>query len=249
MTDERTPDVVVVLGPRGETDAADRAFLLAAAGWALGSVPGSLSLGRHCPTCGGADHGRPILGRAGGVAGSGNRLDVSLSRAGSSVAVALSFSGPVGIDIESVDAVVRAGFDDVAFNPVELAALAELSVVDAGRARTAIWTGKEAALKAIGVGLRADPRTLTVRLPRPGEDTDPALNAEPQNALPHLLLPHLLPCLLPCLLPRLAAFDAGPGLVGTIAVFTAAAPAVQVLPAGSIRGLPVPVTEVTDLPH
>ncbi len=240
MTLERTPDVVVVLGPRGETDAADRAFLLAAAGWALGSVPGSLSLGRHCPTCGGADHGRPSLSRAGGAAGSGKRLDVSLSRAGSSVAVALSFSGPVGIDIESVDAVVRAGFDDVAFNPVELAALAELSVVDAGRARTAIWTGKEAALKAIGVGLRADPRTLTVRLPRPGEDTDPALNAGPQNALPHIR---------PCLLPRLAAFDAGPGLVGTIAVFTAAAPDVQVLPAGSIRGLPVPVTEVTGLPH
>ncbi len=228
MTDQRAPDVIVVLGLRGETDAADRAFLLAAAGWALGSAPGALSLDRRCPTCGGADHGRPIVrgadGAAGPETGTGRRLDVSLSRAGATVAVALSFAGPVGIDIESVDAVGRAGFDDVAFNPVELAALAALPAGDAGRARTEIWTGKEAALKAVGVGLREDPRRLTVRLPRPGEP-HPHLSAEPGGVLPRVL-------------PRLAAFDAGPGLAGTVAVFTAAQPAVRVLPAGRIRGLP-----------
>lgn len=240
MTDERTPDVFVVLGPRGETDAADRAFLLAAAGWVLGSVPGALSLDRRCPTCGGADHGPPFVrgadGAAGTETGTGRRLDVSLSRAGATLAVALSFAGPVGIDIESVEAVGRAGFDDVAFNPVELAALAELPAGHAGRARTEIWTGKEAALKAVGVGLRVDPRTLTVRLPQPGEEAHPRLTAEPGHALPRVL-------------PRLAAFDAGPGLVGTIAVFTAAQPAVRVVPAGRIRGLPQPVTESTDLPR
>ncbi|MBG6058826.1 4'-phosphopantetheinyl transferase [Cryobacterium sp. MP_M5] len=238
MTDERTPDVFVVVGPRGETDAADRAFLLAAAGWVLGSVPSTLSLDRRCPTCGGADHGRPFVRgagiAAGGTSGTGRRLDVSLSRAGATVGVALSFAGPVGIDIESVDAVGRAGFDDVAFNPVELAALAELPAGDAARARAEIWTGKEAALKAVGVGLREDPRTLTVRLPRPGE-VHPHLRAQPGHALPRVL-------------PRLAAFDAGPGLAGTVAVFTAAEPAVRVLPTGRIRGLTQPVTEAAEPP-
>ncbi|TFD82537.1 4'-phosphopantetheinyl transferase family protein [Cryobacterium fucosi] len=231
MTDERTPDVLVVLGPRGETDAADRAFLLAAAGWAVGSAPGAMSLDRHCPTCGGADHGRPLVRRAGTAAGTaagpGRRLDVSLSRAGSRVAVALSFAGPVGIDIESVDAVARAGFDDVAFNQVELAALAEVPAEGADRARATIWTGKEAALKAIGVGLRVDPRALTVSLPGSGGVAQPELSAEPGDGLPRLL-------------PRLVRFDAGSGLAGAVAVFTTAGPVLRVLPAGSIRGRPPP---------
>jgi len=219
VTDQRAPDVIVVLGPRGATDAADRAFLLVAAGWVVGADPGTMSLVRRCPTCGGDDHGRPSIrradGQAGGRADVGRRLEVSLSRAGSVVAVALGFAGPVGIDIESVDAVSRAGFDDVAFNPVELAALEGLAGHDAAAARAALWTGKEAALKAIGVGLRVDPRTLTVSLPRPGEEAGPALSAEPHGALPRAL-------------PRLARFDAGPGLVGTIAGFTGAPPTVRV---------------------
>ena len=248
MTDERTPDVFVVLGPRGETDAADRAFLLAAAGWVLGSAPGALSLDRRCPACGGADHGRPAVrgadGAVGPETGAGRRLDVSLSRAGATVAVALSFAGPVGIDIESVAAVGRAGFDDVAFSPVELAALSELPAGHADRTRAETWTAKEAALKAVGVGLRVDPRVLTVRLPRSGEEAHPHLSAEPGDVLPRVL-------------PRLAAFDAGPGLAGTVAVFTAAQPAVRVLPSracapgGRIHGLPLPLPRAgdTDLPH
>jgi 4'-phosphopantetheinyl transferase len=230
VNDERAPDVVVVVGPRGATDAADRAFLLAAAGWALGTAPGALSLERHCPTCGGADHGRPILRGADGAADDNRRLDVNLSRAGATVAVALSFAGAVGIDVESVEAVSRAGFDDVAFNPAERGELSELAGLggvdrhDASVARAGIWSGKEAALKAIGVGLRVDPRTLTVSLPRAGVEARPGLTAEPHDALPRVL-------------PRLARFEAGPGLVGTIAVFTAGEPAVRVLPAGRIRGL------------
>jgi 4'-phosphopantetheinyl transferase len=220
VNDERAPDVVVVVGPRGATDAADRAFLLAAAGWALGTAPGALSLERHCPTCGGADHGRPILRGADGAADDNRRLDVNLSRAGATVAVALSFAGAVGIDVESVEAVSRAGFDDVAFNPAERGELSEL----AGLGGVDRHDASVAALTAIGVGLRVDPRTLTVSLPRAGVEARPGLTAEPHDALPRVL-------------PRLARFEAGPGLVGTIAVFTAGEPAVRVLPAGRIRGL------------
>ncbi len=215
-----------MLGARGATDADDRAFLLAAAAWVLGAAPGALSLDRRCPTCGGTDHGRPRIRRAAGAAtGDPRPLDVSLSRAGASVAVGLSFVGSVGIDIESVEAVSRAGFDDVAFNPAELAALGGVARNDAATARAGIWSAKEAALKAIGVGLRVDPRALSVSVPPAGGTACPALSADPLGGLPRVL-------------PRLARFEAGPGLVGTIAAFTAGEPVVQVLPAERIRDRP-----------
>nr|WP_244962621.1 4'-phosphopantetheinyl transferase superfamily protein [Cryobacterium roopkundense] len=108
--------------------------------------------------------------------------------------------GPVGIDIEELSAVRRAGFDDVAFNADELTALRPVSGVEADRARAVIWTSKEAVLKLTGEGLRADPRGLTVRL-------DGAAAAVSGRSGIHLL-----------------GFEPGPGLVGTVAVRTIAPP-------------------------
>ena len=88
-----------------------------------------------CPDCGG-DHGMPVVAEQGRW--------VSLSRAGGLVAVAFSTAGPVGVDLESREAVAR--------HPAQ-----GLRHPDATE-----WTTKEAVLKADGRGLRVDPAELVV---------------------------------------------------------------------------------------
>jgi 4'-phosphopantetheinyl transferase len=104
--------------------AADRALLAG-----FGTVT------QHCPDCGG-DHGRPVVAEPGRW--------VSLSRAGGLVTVAFSTAGPVGVDLESSEAVSR--------HPAQ-----GLRHPDAAE-----WTTKEAVLKADGRGLRVDPAELVV---------------------------------------------------------------------------------------
>jgi len=234
---ERAGDVVVVLAPRGPTDAADRLLLAAAAAWVLGVASPSVRIERSCPHCGGTDHGRPLVAVSPGAGSGAGPLHVSLSRAGRCAAFALTFLGPVGIDIESVTAVSRAGvdpvlfdpalFDAVAFGPAELAALSAVPSSDAADARARMWTAKEAALKCTGDGLRVDPRDLTVSLPDPGGPLDPGLRDWCGAGFPVDAL-------------RLRGFEPGAGLVGTVAVlaedgFAAGGPTVSVVPAAAIR--------------
>ncbi|HSP53692.1 MAG TPA: hypothetical protein VLO00_12425, partial [Cryobacterium sp.] len=143
MDPDRAGDVFLVVASRGTTDAAERRFLAAAAARVLDVDPATVQIERSCPHCGGQDHGRPLVaGAPGSPAGSSlesRPLHVSLSRAGGSVALALTFLGPVGIDIETVADVSRVGidagaFDAAAFGPEELAALAGLSAADAAEA-------------------------------------------------------------------------------------------------------------------
>ena len=258
MSDEGTAEVLVVLAARGTSDAADRAFLLAAATWALGVTPGTMALARRCPHCDGDDHGRPVVRRLtadgpgsdeSGAAGAGVRapsdvsLQVSLSRAGGTVAVALTVAGAVGLDIEAIAEVSRADFDDVAFNAVELAALGNARPQDAALIRATMWTAKEASLKAIGAGLRVDPSALTVQLAAPACLASPSGGAVPaasiasgSAALSVTWESEQPPEGLPLTgLPRLVTFDAGRGLVGTVALCGTAVPVVRLLPARSIR--------------
>ena len=249
MNPVRAGDVLVVVAPRGATDAADRLFLAIAASWVLGLDPRSVRIARFCPHCGGQDHGRPLVavspgGRSGSstarLAAAGSPpacgpLHVSLSRAGGSVALALTLIGPVGVDIESVDAASRGGFDEVAFGPAEHAALAETASEDAAGVRARLWTAKEAALKCTGDGLRVDPRDLTVSLPGGGCGGSPRLDAWRGARVPVDAL-------------RLHGFAPGPGLVGTVAVLAEGTPAagtlsadgptVRVVPAADIRRQP-----------
>jgi 4'-phosphopantetheinyl transferase len=182
-------DPVVLVRQRGDRDA-DRALLAEAAALALGvATDGFASAGvasaaaapahvasagaapahvatagaapataaaaavvvtRRCAHCGDTDHGQP----------SAPGVFLSLSRAGELVAVAASRHRRVGIDIERLDRVARAGFDDVAFTAEERAEIA--SSADPHALRAVLWTSKEALLKLSGDGLRTDPRLLRV---------------------------------------------------------------------------------------
>lgn len=115
---------------------------------------------RTCSVCG-EQHGRPTLP---GLPG----LHVSLSRTRTHVAVALA-EAPVGVDLELVAATCFDGFDSVALHPDDLDALSG-DVPFGADPRAAAWVRKEAALKALGTGLRKDP--AGVRSPLSGIPTD-----------------------------------------------------------------------------
>ncbi|HEX6056796.1 MAG TPA: 4'-phosphopantetheinyl transferase superfamily protein [Intrasporangium sp.] len=128
----------------------------------IGSTASSLRFDRTCPRCG-APHGRPVL--------VGPRsVELSLSRCDDWVAVAIALSAlPVGLDIESIQAVRFPGFPDVALH------LDERDGVEPGadgllRRQAVSWVRREAALKALGIGLRTDPAGL--RTPPSGIPTD-----------------------------------------------------------------------------
>ena len=152
---------IVRLLPRGASAEADRALLRAVAAELLAVDPRDVTVLRRCTTCGGDDHGRPV------VAGPAHPLVwVSLSRAGGLVAVVATTLGPVGIDVETLEAVASAGFDDVAFGARELEAVR--SAADPTLRRAQLWTAKEAVLKARGTGLRVDPREVDAITPPRG---------------------------------------------------------------------------------
>jgi 4'-phosphopantetheinyl transferase len=163
-------DVLVALLPdRGDAAADHRVLAALAAPLVLESPGSALAVAHRCDTCGSTEHGRPLLVTADGHPIPG--IHLSLSRAAGHIAFAATLAGPLGIDIESLEAVKRAGFDDVAFDALEQAALHSLAETRgpaaADRMRAIAWTAKEAVLKTTGTGLRADPRTVPLDLTRP----------------------------------------------------------------------------------
>ncbi|MGO4596024.1 4'-phosphopantetheinyl transferase family protein [Terrabacter sp. 2RAF25] len=108
--------------------------------------PASLRFDRTCETCG-APHGRPRLLDVPG-------LHLSLSRTPTLVALAVTGCGPVGVDVERRGATSFDGFEQVALHPDERAE--GRGSIDGVTA----WVRKEAALKALGVGLRTDPASI-----------------------------------------------------------------------------------------
>ena len=122
--------------------------------------PGELRFDRTCGACGG-QHGRPtVIGHP--------DVHVSLSRADGFVAVAVARDHPVGVDIEVIGRTGFVGFPGVALHPEERD---EPPDSDArARLRAIAWARKEAALKALGTGLRTDP--ARVRTPPSGTPTD-----------------------------------------------------------------------------
>jgi len=142
---------------------AGRHLLRAVLGDRFGLAPGEVRLVARCIRCGGP-HGQVRVGWTEEGSGGAPPCHVSISRSGPLVAVATA-DAPVGVDVESVEAVGAAQLADVALSADERARHTGLphdeSPVDLART----WAGKEAVLKALGTGLDVDPSSFTLTYP------------------------------------------------------------------------------------
>lgn len=129
-----------------------RVMLRRVLGERLGLAPGDVPLVARCTVCG-KPHGQVHVE---GIEG----LWVSVTRSSGVLAVALTDAGPVGVDVESVASVHAAPVADVALSPGEQLQVEGLAPAERPDAIAAAWVRKEAALKALGTGLRRSPSDL-----------------------------------------------------------------------------------------
>lgn len=137
--------------PRGD----GAAVLAAAVAGFCGLRTDEVRLTHACRHCGSARHGRPVVVPTADLP---RPPEVSLSRADDGVLVAVGDAGPVGVDVERVNAPGWAALDPVLLHPAEHAPDAYALAVT--------WVRKESLLKATGHGLSVAPDT--VRLTNPG---------------------------------------------------------------------------------
>lgn len=132
---------------------ASHALLRRELGACLAADPAKLRLGRRsCVTCGSA-HGQPF------VTSPPTDVEFSISRSKTAVGVAISTTGPVGLDLEET-----VGEADLApllelLHDNERSELANLDPAALPTEFTRLWTRKEAYLKALGTGLGRAPDT------------------------------------------------------------------------------------------
>lgn len=86
----------------------------------------------------------------------------NLSHSGDLAALAISRTGPVGIDIEAIRPVEALDLAGRFFAVAEHAALVALPEGERLAGFFRLWTAKEAVVKAIGCGLSCDPRSFDV---------------------------------------------------------------------------------------
>jgi 4'-phosphopantetheinyl transferase len=104
------------------------------------------------------------LGRPIAVLPEGESLaSISISHSCGSAFCALTFSSVrLGCDLERIESRDQAFIDDY-FTPWEQALVAQSPAPGKALLATLLWSAKESALKALGVGLRLDTRTLALR--------------------------------------------------------------------------------------
>jgi len=161
--------VVVMIADRAATTAGDHSLLVGLVARLTGVADASVALTQLCPRCGATDHGALRITLAGPAVGS--PVHVSLARAGGLLAVAVTRAGPVGIDLEAVADLARNPVADVMLSAAEAAGWAALGRPPTPVELAVLWTAKEAVLKAAGLGLRVDPRDLTMVL-EPAADSE-----------------------------------------------------------------------------
>lgn len=133
----------------GDRTLAGRAALRLLLAHVLGEAPTrarNLAVERTCEHCG-APHGRP---RAPGVSLSGSTSEDQVL-----VAVAEQ-DVQVGVDVQALPTTLWPGFDAAVLHPRERPGRRAAGL----RSAVAVWTRKEAVLKAAGVGLRIDPSRI-----------------------------------------------------------------------------------------
>lgn len=147
-------EVTVLWASESDTSVSTGDLLRAEVARLAGVLAAEVRLSRACPHCGSSGHGRPVVLHDAAL----EMPFVSLSRAGGGAeVVAVSSPGPVGVDVERLDALRFAGFDDVVLHQRETAPTIE--------ARAATWVRKESLLKATGDALRLDPRLIRLSDP------------------------------------------------------------------------------------
>jgi 4'-phosphopantetheinyl transferase len=120
-----------------------------ALGRRVGIDPDAVELDATCPRCG-AQHAKPVAG------GKATGLELSISHSGERVAVAIAEGAQVGLDVEGQPALGGGDGRDLweaVLRPGEQALVARLPEELRGDAFLAVWTRKEAILKATGDGL------------------------------------------------------------------------------------------------
>ncbi|MEW2051138.1 4'-phosphopantetheinyl transferase superfamily protein [Streptomyces sp. NPDC005476] len=125
----------------------------------LGVPPEQIRLGRQpCPRCEHPEHGRPRIDWP------PSGLDFNLSRSGGHWLLAVVADRQVGADVEDGRTVDVEGSSTIVLTDDELA---HMRAQPTGELRLAAffrcWTRKEAVVKASGVGIVADLRTIEVR--------------------------------------------------------------------------------------
>ena len=117
-----------------------------------------------CPGCNAVDHGQP------GWTIDGEPLPIaaSLSRSGAWAAAVVDSSRAlptVGIDLEQIGRFGGSELDESVFTPAEQSQLQGVQEAERPRLRAALWSRKEAVLKAAGTGFMVDPATVDVLEP------------------------------------------------------------------------------------
>jgi 4'-phosphopantetheinyl transferase len=122
--------------------------------------PADVELVSHCPRCGLGDHGQPRIAGSSG-------LFVSLCHAGSWAGIAITRIGPVGLDLELVDALTPLASGDAkeVLSAGESEWWHRIPAAEKVATLAAVWTRKEAVLKAAGTGFQTDPQDLTLSSP------------------------------------------------------------------------------------
>jgi len=139
--DERERAARLRLPAHRDAFVAARAFLRGVLARCLGADAAALRFGATA-------HGKPHL------TAPATSLHFNLAHSGGVALLAVTGDGPVGVDVERVRADLD--LDGIArrfFRPEEAAALAALSPAQRTEAFFAVWTRKEALLKALGKGI------------------------------------------------------------------------------------------------
>jgi 4'-phosphopantetheinyl transferase len=106
--------------------------------------------------------------------------DFNVSHSDDVVLIAISWVGRIGVDIEAVRPMEDLqGLAGQMMHPIEWDSFIGLSEDQRTAHFFQLWTRKEALLKASGVGLSLDPRSVLIGLAGPGEDISCKVGSTP----------------------------------------------------------------------